>query len=84
MGQLNRQLEKNETIIIIIYFEKLRKKQKKWFAIPDLGFESRLNVKKVLVPYNVRLKTIPFIKYAKMNVIFLEYLFYKKIKENIF
>ena len=40
-------------------YEKTKDKMK--YSKPDLGCESQLRVKKVLVPNNVRLKMIPLI-----------------------
>ena len=54
--------------MIIVYFEKLKKKNQKTSVgqgISYFGFKNRLYVGNVLLLYNIRSKTVPLIKYVK-------------------
>jgi len=73
-------------VAIIVCSRKLRKNQKdktRFAKKTNFGFGSRLRIGKVLVPHNVRPKTVPLIKCAK-GCEFSKYLFSPKIIINEF
>jgi len=59
LQSLRKNKIESSPLFIMKNYEKTKDKMK--YSKPDLGCESQLRVKKVLVPNNVRLKMIPLI-----------------------
>jgi len=69
----------NGVTTIAFLWENYRKtKNKKKAYEPNLRFGSRLRVGKVSAPHNARPKTIPLIKWIKINVVLQNVIFPKK------